>query len=93
MNAQSIVRRAKNLEFSRLDEANLAIDAQAGYCYNLNPTSIRIWEIIDRPISIADVCARLRAEYAVDEASCQRDVLALAATLQTAGLLEISSTV
>jgi len=35
----SIVQRAKEVLFSRLDDELLAIDAQAGFCYALNETA------------------------------------------------------
>jgi len=87
MDLKTIVQRKEGLEFSHLDESYLAIDAQAGYCYGLNSTAGVIWDMLETPTSISDLCARLGREYAVDEAVCARDTLALLSSLRDAGLV------
>lgn len=37
MDSDTTIQRVNGLEFSRLDEAYLAIDSEAGYCYGLKP--------------------------------------------------------
>jgi hypothetical protein len=90
IHSSSIVRRAKEALFSRLDDKLLAIDAQAGFCYAMNETAGRVWDLIAMPTSIGTVCARLREEYAVDEATCLRDVTALLQDWCEAGLIKVS---
>jgi hypothetical protein len=91
MNVQSIVRRAQCPDFSQLDDNYLAIDAQRGYCYSLNATAARIWEMIDQPTSLAALCDRLQNEYNVDKETCLRDTIALVSTLQASGLLQVGN--
>jgi hypothetical protein len=86
----SLIRRAKEALFSRLDDELLAIDAQAGFCYALNDTAGRVWELIETPMPVGAVCARLRDEYAVEEATCLREVTALLQEWSEAGLIEVS---
>jgi hypothetical protein len=45
--------------FSQLDDELLAIDAQAGYCYSLNETAGRVWDLIATPMSLDAICAQL----------------------------------
>lgn len=85
----SIVQRAKDLPFSRLGEELLAIDAQAGYCYSLNETSGRVWDLIVTPTPVSVVCSRLRKEYVVDEATCRKSVVTLLQRLCAAGLVQV----
>jgi len=91
MNVQSIVQRAQCPDFSQLDDNYLAIDAQRGYCYSLNATAARIWEMIDQPTSLAALCDRLQNEYNVDKETCLRDTIALVSTLQASGLLQVGN--
>ena len=88
MDAQTIVQRKSGLEFSRLDEAYLAIDAQAGYCYGLNATAGAVWDLLHDPLSVAALCARLRQDYRTDEETCRRDVTALLSEMSAAGLVQ-----
>lgn len=88
INAASIVKRGKDVPFSQLDDELLAIDAQAGYCYSLNETAGCVWELIATPMPVSAVCAQLRREFAVDEATCLRETLSLLQALCAAGLVQ-----
>ncbi len=87
---ESIVQRGRDVPFSQLDDELLAIDAQAGYCYSLNETAGRVWALIEAPIAVSAVCARLRQEYEVDEVTCEHEVIALLQGLCGAGLVQVS---
>jgi len=86
---QTIVKRGKEILFSQLDDALLAIDADDGYCYGLNETAGRVWEIIATPQPVAAVCTQLCNEYTVDETTCLREVIALLQHLIAAGLVQV----
>jgi|ERR1039457_5042903 hypothetical protein len=85
----TIVSRAVDLPFTRLDEEMLAIDEKAGYFYSLNESAARVWELLDKPIPVSAVCNRLCEEYAVDEKSCLKDLLPLLQSLHDVGLLKV----
>lgn len=84
----SIIRRA-GLPFTQLDDELLAIDAEQGLLFSLNETAGQVWHTIAEPVSIATVCTRLSAAYHVDEATCEREVIALVERLRDARLVEI----
>lgn len=86
----TIIRRGKDIPFSQLDDELLALDAQAGYCYSLNETAGRVWDLIAAPTSLEAICAQLRREYAVDELTCRRQVTALLQGLCDAGLVQVA---
>lgn len=88
INSASIVKRGKEVLFSQLDDELLAIDAQVGYCYSLNETAGRVWELISASMPVSAVCAQLRQEFAVDEATCLRETLALLQALCDAELAQ-----
>src|ERR1700704_4622133 len=90
IHSSSMVQCAKEVLFSRLDDEILAIDAQAGFCYALNATAGRVWDLIETPTPVGAVGAYLREEYAVDEATCLGDVIALLQEWCEAGLIEAS---
>lgn len=90
IDSESIVKRSTDVQFSQLDEELLAIDSQAGFCYSLNESAGRVWELIATPVQVGAMCDRLQQEFAVDEATCRKDVLALLQDLANAGLLQVS---
>ena len=90
MNATTIVQRSKDILFSQLDDELLAVDAESGFVYSFNESAGRVWELIESPTPIGAVCAQLRKDYAVDEATCERDVIALLQGLYDAGLVQVN---
>jgi hypothetical protein len=86
---KAILRRKKAIPFSQLDDELLAIDSQAGYCYALNETSGRIWDLMETPIDFDGLCSQLQREYVVDKDTCVREVTGFLEDLRKAGLVEI----
>lgn len=68
------------------------LDVASGSYYGLNAVATRIWELLaERPMTIADICARLCEEFEVDEATCEAAVLAFANALVDNGLVDAAS--
>ncbi len=88
--ADTIVRRGGDIVFSRLDDEMLAIHSERGLCHSLNETAAVVWETMETPIAVRDVCVRLRRKYAVGEAECLSDVLVILAAMNANGLIEIA---
>jgi hypothetical protein len=86
----SVVCSIGNIPFSRLHDDLLAIDQRAGYCYSMNSSAARIWELIPNRTAVSSVCAVLCREFGVDEEQCQADVVDFLGALAAAGLVEVS---
>lgn len=86
----SLVCSIGNLPFSRLHNDLLAIDQRAGYCYSMNSSAARIWELIPNPTVVSNVCAVLCSEFGVDEEQCRTEVVDFLGVLADAGLVEVS---
>ncbi len=89
IHADSIVIRTAEVLFSRLDDEMLAIDAQAGYCYSLNETAGRVWDLISYPASVREICSQLCQDYNVDENTCLNELLTLLQGLLATGLIQV----
>lgn len=87
----SIIARAKDLPMCLVDDAMVAIDAQAGYYYVLNATSNRIWELISPPADVKSLCRRLCIEYEVAPDICLSDVMSLLEDLREGGLISVAN--
>ena len=86
---QTKVRRIERVPFSPLDDECLAIDVASGSLYSLNETGRRVWDALGEPTVVADVVGGLVAAFDVDEATCERDVIALVNELYDAGFVEV----
>lgn len=71
-----------------IDDEIVMLDSRQSMYFGLDATGATIWELLERPRTVGEVCAELIEQYEVDLAACQRDVLAFAADLVEAGLVE-----
>lgn len=63
------------------------LDPRRGTYFGLGPTGSRIWELLEGPTAVADVCAALAAEYDVALEVCLRDTVAFLEQLVAADLV------
>lgn len=89
ISVDTVLKRVERLPFARLDQELLALDAERGYVYCLNHAAGHVWDLFREPTSVAAACERLMRDFAVDDAACHRDVLAILNHLLEAGLVEI----
>ncbi len=60
-----------------------------GKYFGLNEVGSRIWELLEQPRSMADLCAQLQHEFDVDAAACHEEVSQFLAALAKEGLIRI----
>jgi hypothetical protein len=84
---ETLVARIENLPFSRVDDSIIAIDRESGYCFAMNVTTARVWELLSSPIRVRSVCASLCTEFDVDPETCLSDVLAILCEMKQNGLV------
>lgn len=84
---ESVVRRSGDVMASQVDNELVMMDIERGMYYALNPVGAEIWARLAEPQQVADLCAQLQQEYAVDRATCEADVLAVLNDMAENGLL------
>lgn len=67
----------------------MLLSVEKGRYYNLNSVGARVWNLIESPRSIADVCRQLEAEFDVSPQQCRADVLELVSRLVDEGLVAV----
>lgn len=91
LSATSRVRRRPDVLFAPIDYEVLALDETSGQCYSLNEVAGQLWQWMEAPQPIAELCARLQEEYEVEPERCGREVLAVLEGLREVGLVEIEA--
>ena len=86
-----LVRNDSELLTTVVDGELIGMSVERGACYGLNAVGTRIWELLEQPRSIDNLCAALTEEFDVDTSDCLRDVLDLAEDLRTEGLVRVSA--
>lgn len=67
----------------------LMMNVEHGNYYVLSSVTARIWELLEAPASVADVIARLVAEYEVDPETCRVEVLQVLQGLADEGVVRL----
>jgi len=89
MSADTMVQRVKGVPFTRLGDELLAVDSEGGYVYALNETGGMVWDWLESPMAVDELCRRLRQTFDVDEPTCLAAVTQVLRGLEDAGLVEI----
>lgn len=74
-----------------LGDEPVILGAEAGEYFGLNEVGAKIWELVQQPVQVSEICAAVCAEYAVEPAQCERDVIELLRALEERGLLDVRS--
>jgi hypothetical protein len=62
--------------------------AQGAY-YGLNEVATRMWQLAECAITVGSICAALQMEYDIDQASCEREVIACLEQMISEGLMRV----
>ena len=74
---ETVIARRDDLMTSDLSETELVmLNIERGSYYGMADSAKAIWSQLDEPRSISAVCAHLRAQFAVDQETCERETLA-----------------
>ena len=74
MQLETIVERNQEIDASDLDGEKVMMDMDRGNYFMLNPIGSRIWDLINKPISVRRLVSLLREEYDVSEDECLEGV-------------------
>ncbi len=74
--------------FTAVGDDIVALNVDDGQCYGMEKVTAEVWRLLDTPMSIDQMCARLVEIYAVDPDTCRTDVERLFGQFRSEGLIE-----
>jgi hypothetical protein len=83
------VKKTNKALSSEIDDEIVMFDADAGKYYGLNGVAAAVWNQIDKPKSVNEICDQLTTEFDVEKQTCIDEVLTFLPELQKKGLIEI----
>jgi hypothetical protein len=60
-----------------------------GRYFGLNPTAARVWELLEQPRTMDELCDSLGEEYEVERDTCRLEIEALLEDLSNEGLVTV----
>jgi hypothetical protein len=85
----ALVRRKRDLIAAEADGETVVLDPVRGDFLQLNKTAGRIWMLLEEPSTVAALCSRLAALFAIDAAACRADVVDFIAVLHERDMVEV----
>ncbi len=67
------IRNSKTIS-GRLHDELVMMDLDQGKYFSLNPVATRLWDLLDKPLKIDELCGFLMDEYEVEFEQCRREV-------------------
>lgn len=88
LSLNSTICRSKELLSTQIDDEMVLMSIERGNYYGLDAIATDIWQRLEQPLAVVDLCAVLAKEYDADTETISRDVLALLEQFVTEGFIE-----
>ena len=80
------MRNSKTIS-GRLSDEMVMMDIDKGKYFALNPVATRIWDLLEQPVTLDDLCLILSEEYEVEHAQCKSEVEQYILKMEGLGLI------
>lgn len=80
--------RNKNTVSGKLHDEIVMMDIDKGKYFSLNPISTSIWNLLEEPLSLEELCHKLQEEYDVSEEQCKTETEAHLLEMMKLDLIE-----
>src|SRR6185436_7105675 len=87
MRGERVVRIAEQVIFRPVGDELVLLDSRSGTYYGLDPTGVRVWQLIAEGISLGVIVETMLGEFDVTRERLEADVEALIAELEKRGLV------
>ena len=87
MQLNTVLERNQEIDASELDGETVMMDMERGNYFMLNRVGSRVWELIEKPVSVEEIIHQLREEYEVSLEECHEAVKEFLHELHHANLL------
>ena len=83
-----VFKRSTRQVSCKINDEVAILDLDRAIYFGLQGVGVHIWNSLEKPRSVADLCASIQAEFDVSEAACQADVVQILASLEEERLVE-----
>jgi len=86
-----ILRRKQDQLFSEIDGEVVMLSVENSEYYGMDKIGSRIWQLIEKPVTLKQLIGILLNEYEVPEEQCKEDTLKFIEQLLEKDLVEVTS--
>ena len=81
-------QRTPETLFALIDQDVVALHVERGKCFGMEKVSADVWDMLEHPASIDELCGRLMGHYAVEVEQCRSEVTQLVDQMVEEGLVK-----
>ena len=89
LSLDTVLARSADPLTAEVDDELVMLDPRDSVYYGLNAVGRRIWELLERPQSVATLCATLQDQFDELPETCHAEVLSFLERLSDARLAEL----
>ena len=86
--SSSVLRRSAHQVSCNLNDEVAILNLDKSLYFGLDTVGAHVWDALEEPRSVADICAAVEDRFDVSAADCQTDVVRFLESLKEAGLIE-----
>jgi hypothetical protein len=90
LSLDSVAARRPDALSARVDDELVLLDPRTSLYFGLDRVGRRVWDLLEEPRSIGELCATLEQEFDVAPEDCHADVIGFVARMAEADLVELS---
>ena len=91
MDGRTVVSRTADLMSAPVDEDIVILNLARNAYVALDDIGHRIWDLLEEPLAVQEICRRLAEEYEGHPEQMERDLMAFLEELEGEGLLNVSA--
>jgi coenzyme PQQ synthesis protein D (PqqD) len=69
----------------------IVLNMKSGVYFGMDQVAALIWNLIEKPHTVAEIREAIMKEYEVDAETCDQDLMSFIDNLESAGLIEIDN--
>jgi len=90
-NLSDVFKRSDQQVSCEIDDEVVILNLKREIYFSLDGAGVQIWEALNEPRSVAEICASIIAQFDVSPSECEADVIEILSDLSRAGLVERAS--
>ncbi len=87
---ESVFARSLDLVASEIEGEVVILGIETSHFYNLNRVGSRIWDLLDTPKRIPEICEALMTQFNVSATDCQSEVRVFIERMLAQGLVRLA---
>jgi hypothetical protein len=91
INWDSVIAKSDNFVESEVDGEAVLMNLDEGDFSSLKSTGLQIWQMLDEPKPVSQICAGLLDQFDVEEEVCREQTLGFLAALHDKGFITVDA--